>query len=137
MSVQNPEAIEQRLAGRFAGRLAGRVQKLSGNWAAQVVSWMDLVDLCLELDDALISAQAPAPDALALHEAVLDLTIGCGTWLIHQLRVNAADFSASGHSFEVLEASLELVRILRDSSHSDIPEAELDSVRQRIFNAAA
>ena len=137
MSVQIPETLEQRFAGRLAGRLATRVQKLSGNWAAQVVSWMDLVDLCLELDDALLAVGTPSPNELALHKAVLDLTIGCGTWLIHQLRVNAADFSGSGHTLEVLESSLKLVQIFRDSSHADIPEAELESIRQRIFNAAA
>jgi hypothetical protein len=137
MSVRAADVMEQRVSGRLAGRLAGRVQKLNGKWAAQVVSWMDLVDLCLELDDALLAVDTPSPDELALHKAVLDLTIGCGTWLIHQLRVNAADFSASGHTLEVLESSLKMVQIFRDSSHADVPEAELESIRQRIFNAAA
>jgi hypothetical protein len=98
---------------------------------------MDLVDLCRELDDCLIMAEAPSNDAQALHEAVLNLGMGCGSWLIHQIRENKVDISASGQTIETLTASLELLRILYRSRHSELPSDEIESVRQRIFNAAA
>ena len=129
--------MENRLTGRFAGRLAARVQTPSLPWAAQVVSWLDLVDLCRELDDALVAADPPSAEALALHEAVVNLAIGCGSWLLHQIRVQVADISASGQTLETLEASLELVRILHRARHPSFPPAEIEAMRQRIFNAAA
>jgi len=129
--------MENRFASRFAGRLAGRVQGTDQTSAAQIVSWMDLVDLCRELDDSLVLKENPSPDSLSLHEAVLSLAIGCGSWLIHQLRVNGVDISASGQTLETLDASLELLRILYRSRHSGLAEAEVESVRRRIFNAAA
>ena len=45
------DAFENRLAGR----LAGHVQATNQPWTAQVVLWMNLVDLCRELDDSLIA----------------------------------------------------------------------------------
>ena len=98
---------------------------------------MDLVDLCRELDESLIAAEAPSQDAMALHEAVLNLGMGCGSWLIHQIRENKADIAASGQTVETLAASLELLRILYRSRHPDLPPGEVEAVRQRVFNAAA
>ena len=46
MTAAIAESLETRLTGRFAGRLAARVQTPTLPWAAQVVSWLDLVDLC-------------------------------------------------------------------------------------------
>jgi hypothetical protein len=130
------EPLELRLTGRLAGRLAGHVQAPEMPSAAQVVSWMDLLDLCRELDESLVLAERPSAEALALHRAVVNLGIGCGEWLLHQLRTNNADISASGHTMEVLEASLEMLKIFYRSRHSDVAEEELEAVRQRIFNAA-
>ena len=137
MSVGNLERLDSRLAGRLAGRLAEHVQATNLPWAAQVVSWMDLVDLCRELDEALVAKETFSTEALALHAAIVNLAIGCGGWLIHQIRENSVDISASGQTEETLAASLELLKILCRSRHSDIFEAELDAVRQRVFNAAA
>src|SRR5438876_6836448 len=100
MSAATVESLENRLTGRLAGRLAGRVQATNVPCAAQVVSWMDLVDLCRELDDGLATAETSPVEALALHEAVVNLAIGCGGWLIHQIRSNDADIAASGHRVE-------------------------------------
>ncbi len=98
---------------------------------------MDLVDLCRELDDSLVATEPPAPEALALHEAVVNLAIGCGGWLLHQIRANGADISASGQTLATLGASLELLRIFHRSRHSDLPPMEIEEVQRRIFNAAA
>ncbi len=137
MSAEIVEAVESRVTGRLAGRLAGHVQAPNLPCAAQVVSWMDLVDLCQELDESLVAAPAQSPEALALHQAVISLGIGCGDWLIHQIRTNATDISGSGHTLDVLEASLELLRILYRIRHPDLPPDEIETARRRIFNAAA
>jgi len=129
--------MENRLARRLAGRLAGHVQAPNLPWAAQVVSWMDLVDLCRELDDCLVAMEVASQEALALHETVVNLAIGCGGWLIHQIRAGKADISASGQTVQTLEASLELLRIFYRSRHSDLPAGEIEAVRQRVFNGAA
>ena len=62
MSAATVEALENRLTGRLAGRLAGRVQATNVPRAAQVVSWMDLVDLCRELDDGLVAAETSSAE---------------------------------------------------------------------------
>ena len=77
MNAGKVEALEHRVAGRLAGRLAGHVQTPGLPTTIQAVSWMDLVDLCRELDDSLAAVETPAKDALALHEAVVSLAIGC------------------------------------------------------------
>jgi len=137
MSVAIAETLDNGVTGRLAGRLAGRVQAPGSLGAAQVVSWLDLVDLCRELEESLVAAQTPSPGALALHEAVLNLAIGCGGWLLHQLRERGIDISASGQSLETLEASLELLRVLHRSRHPAFSAGEIEAARQRIFNAAA
>ena len=138
VNLGSVQSLENRLAGRLAGRLAQHVQAPDLPSAAQVVSWMDLVDLCRELDESLVVAAEPASqEILALHEAILSLAIGCGSWLIHQIRANAVDISASGRTLETLSASLELLRIFHRSRHSDLSPSEVDVVRQRVFNAAA
>jgi len=137
VSVRTVELLEKRVAGRLAGRLAGHVQAANLPSAAQVVSWMDLVDLCRELDEGLVAAEPPSEDALALHEAVVNLAIGCGCSLIHQLQASKVDISASGQTLETLDASLELLRIFYRSRHSELPKGDVEAVRQRIFNAAA
>lgn len=131
------EPLENRVAGRLAGRLASRVQAAGSPWAAQVASWTDLVDLCRELDEGLVAAQSISADALALHEAVVGLAIGCGGWLLHQVGTNKADISASGQTVETLDASLELLRILYRSRHSEFSPKEIEEVQRRVFNAAA
>ena len=98
---------------------------------------MDLVDLCRELDEGLVAAEPPSQDALALHEAVVNLAIGCGCSLIHQLQASKVDISASGQTLETLDASLELLRIFYRSRHCELPKGDVEAVRQRIFNAAA
>jgi hypothetical protein len=98
---------------------------------------MELVDLCRELDDGLIAAAAPSSEVLTLHQAVVSLAIGCGGWLLHEIRAHGADISASGYTVETLEASLELLRILQRSRHSDFSPDEVEAARRRIFNAAA
>jgi len=98
---------------------------------------MDLVDLCRELDDSLLAEDNPTGEALALHKAVLSLGMGCGSWLIYQIRQSKPDISTSGQTLETLTASLELLRILYSSRHPDLPASEVEAVRQRIFNAAA
>src|SRR5256885_15278370 len=103
MSVGTAEVLENQFAARLAGRLAGRVQAPDQPSVAQVVSWMDLVDLCRELDESLIFAENPSAEMLSLHEAVLSLGIGCVSWLIHQLGVNGINISASGQTLETLE----------------------------------
>jgi hypothetical protein len=102
MSAGIAESLQNGLTGRLAGRLAGRVQAPGPLGAAQVVSWLDLVDLCRELDDSLVTAETPAAEVLALHEAVLNLAIGCGGWLLHQIRARGIDLSASGQTLETL-----------------------------------
>src|SRR3989454_10361359 len=69
----SPDTKSQR-AYEICG-LADHVQAANLPSAAQVVSWMDLVDLCRELDEALVSAEPPSEDAIALHEAVVKLAI--------------------------------------------------------------
>ncbi len=137
MSAGIAESLENGVTGRLAGRLAGRVQAPTPLGAAQVVSWLDLVDLCRELDETLIAVEAPSAEAVALHEAVLNLAVGCGGWLLHQIRARGVDLSASGQSLETLEASLELLRILYRNRHSAFSSSEIEAARQRIFNAAA
>ena len=68
---------------------------------------------------------------------MVNLAIGCGGWLLHQIRLHGADISGSGQTLDTLEASLELVRILHRARHSAFPPAEIEAVRQRVFNAAA
>ena len=129
--------MESRVTGRLAGRLAHNVQAPDLPSAAQVVSWLDLVDLCRELDDALAAAETITSEALALHQAVVNLAIGCGSWLTYQIRLNEVDISGSGQTLKTLEASLELLRIFYGSRHSDLPSKDVEAARQRIFNAAA
>ena len=97
---------------------------------------MDLVDLCRELDEGLVALESPAAEALALHQAVLNLAIGCGAWMIHQIQANDVNISASGQTLETLAASLELLRIFYRSRHPELPVSEIESVKRRIFNAA-
>jgi hypothetical protein len=137
MSAGIDESLEKRVTGRLAGRLAGHVQATNLPWAAQVVSWMDLVDLCRELDDGLVTANAESAEALALHETVVNLAIGCGDGLIHQIRANNADISASGHTLHTLDASLELLRILHRTRHPGFSLVDVEAARRRIFDAAA
>ncbi len=137
MSAGIAESLENGVTGRLAGRLAGRVQAPTPLGAAQVVSWLDLVDLCRELDETLIVVERPSAEALALHEAVLNLAIGCGGWLLHQIRARGTDISGSGQSLETLEASLELLRILYRHRHPAFSSSEIEAIRQRIFSAAA
>jgi hypothetical protein len=105
--------------------------------ATQVVSWLDLVDLCRELDDALIHLEHPGPAALALHNAVLTLALGAGTWLLHQIDLKEVDPSCAGQTHDALSASLELVRILHRTRHAQCSNEEIASVQRRIFHAAA
>ncbi len=137
MAAETAASLENRLAGRLAGRLAARVQAPNLPSAAQVVSRLDLVDLCRELDESLVAADTTSDELLALHEAVVNLAIGCGGWLLHQIRVSGADISASGQTLETLDASLELLRILHRSRHPAFPPDQIEAVRRRIFNAAA
>ena len=137
MVIETLEPLEGRVTGRVAGRLARHVQAANPPAVAQVVSWMDLVDLCRELDESLLEVENPSRDALALHQAVTNLTIGCGAWLIHQVRANGVDIASSGQTLETLSASLELVRILYRTRHPDFPPDEVEAVKRRIFNAAA
>src|SRR3974390_3234916 len=76
LSAGIAESLENGVTGRLAGRLAGRVQAPGPLGAAQVVSWLNLVDLCRELEESLVAAETPSAEALALHEAVLNLAIG-------------------------------------------------------------
>jgi len=131
------EAVERRVAGRYAARLAMRVQNSTELSAAQVISWLDLVDLCRELDDALVEENQADPALLSLHHAVLSLAIGAGTWLVHQVDLNEVDLRASGQTRDSLRASLELVHIFYRTRHAEFPASEVEAVRQRIFNAAA
>jgi hypothetical protein len=137
MSIATVESMENRLTGRLAGRLAAHVHAPNLPVAAQVVSWMDLVDLCRELDDALVFMEMPAADVLSLHDAVLALGIGSGTWLVHHIQTNGSDLSGSGQTIETLEASLELLHILYRSRHPEFTSAEIQLAEQRIFNASA
>jgi hypothetical protein len=137
MSVGTLESLENQLAGRLAGRLASHVQAPNLPSAAQVVSWMDLVDLCCELDENLVLAESPTQDLLAIHKVILNLAIGCGGWLIHQIRSRGMDISTSGQTLDVLDGSLELLRILHRTRHSELPPAEIAAAQRRIFNAAA
>ncbi len=137
MNAESTEALDERVASRLAGRLAGRVQSLNPPWAAQVVSWMALVDLCLEVDENLGGGETLSAEGLALHEAVVSLGIGCGSWLLREIRIANLDISASGQTPETLGASLELLRILHRRRHSQFPPAEVRVVQARIFNAAA
>jgi hypothetical protein len=137
MSVATTEALDSQVAGRFAGRLARRAQASDLPLAAQVVSWMDLVELCRELDESLVGEGAPSPKALALHAAVLELAIASGNSLIQQIQMHRADIAASGQTFETVTASLELMRIFHRSWHPDFTATEVDATRQRIFHAAA
>jgi hypothetical protein len=98
---------------------------------------MDLLDLCRELDESLVRVDKPSEDALALHKAVVSLAIGCGGYLIHQIRTEGVDISGSGQTLETVSASLELLRVFYRSRHPDLPAEEIESIRQRIFNAAA
>jgi len=135
--METLDPLEGRVTGRMAGRLARHVQAASPPAAAQVVSWMDLVDVCRELDEMLSASEAPSHVALDLHQAVTYLAIGCGSWLIHQIQTNGVDISASGQTLETLSESLELLRILYRTRHPDFPSDEIAAVRQRIFKAAA
>ena len=65
------------------------------------------------------------------------LAIGCGAWLINQIKINGVDISASGHSLETLAASVELLRIFYRTRHPELPPGEVEVARQRIFDAAA
>jgi hypothetical protein len=125
------------VTGRLAKRLADRVQRSDLPLTAQVVSWMDLVDLCREVDDSLVAADATCDDATALHEAVVGLAISCAGRLIDQIGATDADISESGQTQESLSASLEMLRIFHSSRHSDLPVGEVEAVRQRLFNATA
>jgi hypothetical protein len=102
----------------------------------QVISWLDLVDLRRELDEGLDAAVAPPPEALAMHVAIVNLA-GSGGWLLHQIRLNRADLSASGQTLESLDASLELLRVMQRSRHPQFSLAEIEAVRQRVFNGPA
>jgi hypothetical protein len=83
----------------------------------------------------LVAAETSSAEGLALHEAVVSLAIGCGGWLIHQIRTNGADISASGHTVDTLEASLELLRIFHRNRHPNFSADDIEVARRRIFNA--
>jgi hypothetical protein len=95
-------------------------------------SWFDLVELCRELDESLV-ADEPFPETLSLHEAVVNLAVGCGSWLLHQIRIRGADIPASGQTYETLKASLEMLRIFHRTRHPEFSPGEIEIVRQRVF----
>jgi len=98
---------------------------------------MALVDLCGELDDSVLAAEAPTANALALHDAVLGLAIGCGGWLIHEIQTSGGDIAPSGQTMETLAASLELLKVMHRSQHAPFAANEVDAARERIFHASA
>ena len=137
MSGNTLELSEGRLASRLAGRLAERAQATNLSIAGQVVAWMDLVDLCREVEESLVLEESPSADSLAMHERVINLAINIGAALINQISLAPADVATSGQTPETLSASLELLHIFHRSRHPQISLEEVEAVRQRIFNAAA
>ena len=137
MSSAVIDSAENRLAGRLATRLAGRAQAVGAPIVSRVVSWMDLVDLCRELDELLIWGSSEARELVELHKAVLGQGLQSGEKLIEQIRNGAVDVSASGSSLDVIEASLGMLRHFYASRHPDVPTSEIETVRRRLFVAAA
>jgi hypothetical protein len=136
MTMGSIDALESRLAGRLAGRLAARAQYPSGSWVSQIASWRALADLCLELDDVLNLASVETAEMTALHRAVLNLGVGTGEWLLHELRTNHVELSRSNESLEHLEALLELLRICFESRHAEVSRAEMDAIQRTVFNVS-
>ena len=132
--AESNDVMERRLTGRLAGRFAARAQAPAPIGVPQITSWRSLVDLCLELDDALNMSESEPVEIVTLHKAVLNLAIGTGEWLIHQIKSDCVDLSQTGGRIENLEASLALLRTCFNSRHADVPEEELERIRQRIFN---
>jgi hypothetical protein len=137
VTTESTAVLDRCVTGRLAGRLAARAQAPAPVWLTQIASWQALVELCLELDDALNMSDVEPPDAVALHKAVLNLGIGTGEWLLHQVKSNQVDLSGTGERMENLEASLDLLKICYDSRHVEVPQEEIERIRQRIFNAAS
>jgi hypothetical protein len=129
--------LDREFVRRVAGRLADHVRALGSPWAARVVSWMDLVDLCRELDDSLVMAEHISPEVLDLHRNILGLGISNGERLMEEVRAANADISASGYTLPIMGASLDMLRIFHSSQHSACSPSEIESARNRIFNAAA
>jgi len=134
ITSESTDLLDRCVTGRLAGRLATRAQAPTPSWLTQIASWQALVELCLELDDALNESDVETSDAVALHKAVLNLGIGTGEWLLHQIKSDQVDLSGTGERMENLEASLDLLRTCFNSRHADVPEEELERIRQRIFN---
>jgi hypothetical protein len=128
---------ENRLASRLATRLAERAQASNLALSGQIVAWMDLVDLCRELDESFVIDPSPSNDTLAMHEQIVQLAINVGDSLLDQVANSSEDIKSSGQTAETLTASLELLRIFHRSRHPQISPEEVQAVRQRIFNAAA
>jgi len=131
------ESSENRLASRLATRLAQRAQASNLALSGQIVAWMDLVDLCREMDESFVLDQSPSTDALAMHEQVVKLAINVGDSLLEQVAHTDDDIKSSGQTSESLTASLELLRIFHRSRHPQVSPQEVQAVRDRIFNAAA
>ena len=137
MTVNSGDLLDSRISGRVAARLSSRTQRPTGTWSARIASWLALVDLCLEVDDALNITEEEPPAVLALHRAVLSLGIGTGEWLLQQIQANSVNLSTSGDNFDSLAASLKLLEICFNTRHGGTPEAEIAEIQRRIFNAAA
>src|SRR5438045_2560179 len=105
MNATLPALVD--VSQRLASRLADRVQAAGSPWPARVVSWMDLVDLCRELDEGLVLGEQITSEALDLHRTILNIAISNGERLIEQIHGADADISLSGHDLHTLQASLE------------------------------
>jgi hypothetical protein len=137
VTAEATDVLDRSVTGRLAGRLAARAQAPTPIWLTQIASWRALVELCLELDDALNESDVETADALALHKAVLNLGIGTGEWLLHQIKTDHVDLSRTGERMENLEASLGHLKICFDSRHADVPQEEIERIRRRIFDVAS
>ncbi|HEV8544468.1 MAG TPA: hypothetical protein VGR78_18930 [Verrucomicrobiae bacterium] len=147
MSTEVIEPIETRakpnkpltstVTGRLAKRLAARIRSSGDPLIPRIISWINLVDLGREWDDTLMGFDQPSTERLSLHEGIVSLSIERGTLLLGEIRTSNSDISGSGYNFDRLEASVGLLRVFYNSHHPKVPDSELETIRQRIFNAAA
>ena len=136
-SMKTAQTSGPTLAHRLADRLVRRLRSPDLPQLGQVAAWLDLVEICRELDHWLAITENPDPSDAALHRAVLALAIGAGEWLRFEFEQSPIDLSPLGVDAAVLNASLQMLSDSFVLWHSDLTSERREEIVREVFGVAA
>lgn len=130
MSSLDAPPLVERLANTFASRVKTQPP------AASVSSWLNLVEVCRAVDDAMMIVENPPAEDRHLHRALFTLAIGTGEWLAWELRQNRAVLPA-GWDAAMVEATIFSLRATFDGEHSEMTQERREKILREVFGAEA